>query len=143
MNKFSVDRINGTQPMLIPHEIVEFYSDELSIQNFHLIKNDDYATYKLMNQLNRLKNQIRPRHFIRPSFQDFELKGVFSLKIVFIFSEKNIIHIYFEIPLKHSKVSSCFLTSLKCPRNANINYKSLSRPLRRHEYHQSNLLTPY
>lgn len=46
-NKFSVDRIN---------EIVEFYSDELSIQNFHLIKNDDYATYKLMNQLNRLKN---------------------------------------------------------------------------------------
>ena len=42
--------------MLIPHEIVEFHSDELSIQNFHLIKNDDYATYKLMNQLNRLKN---------------------------------------------------------------------------------------
>ena len=57
--------------MLIPHEIVEFYSDELNIQNFHLIKNDDYATYKLMNQLNPLEELDLSKTFYTPVFLGF------------------------------------------------------------------------
>ena len=79
--------------MLIPHEIVEFYSDELNIQNFHLIKNDDFATYK-MNQLNLPEELDSSKTFYTSIFLEFWIKRVyFLLKIVFIFSEK-ILFIY-------------------------------------------------
>lgn len=54
--------------MLIPHEIIEFYSDELNIQNFHLIKN---ATYKLMNQLNPLEELDSFKTFHTSVFLEF------------------------------------------------------------------------
>ena len=63
---------------LIPHEIMEFYSDELNSKLF-----DDYATYK-MNQLNS-SEELDSSNTFYTSFWNSELKCTYSLKNCFHF----------------------------------------------------------